>query len=68
MIRTQDFIDKARQEMDNYRTAPLIKDVEAYVDEVSNWYIRINRRRFWKSENKKNQMNAYWCLYQSLKP
>lgn len=67
LVRTQDFIDKARQEMDNYRTAPLIKDVEAYVDEVSNWYIRINRRRFWKSENKEDQMNAYWCLYQSLK-
>lgn len=67
LVRTQDFIDKARAEMDNFRTAPLIKEVETYVDEVSNWYIRINRKRFWKSENKEDQMNAYWCLYQALK-
>ncbi|HOB64043.1 MAG TPA: isoleucine--tRNA ligase [Clostridia bacterium] len=67
LTRTNQFINIARNNMDNYRSAALIKEFEAYVDEVSNWYIRINRKRFWKTIDKTDQLNAYWCLYQAIK-
>lgn len=67
LVRTQQFVDEARKQMDSFRTTNVIKEFETYVDEVSNWYIRINRKRFWKSDDKEDQMNAYWCLYQMLK-
>ncbi|MDD3946708.1 MAG: DUF5915 domain-containing protein, partial [Clostridia bacterium] len=66
LTRTNQFIGIARAAMDGYRSAALIKEFESYVDEVSNWYIRINRKRFWKTEDKVDQLNAYWCLYQSI--
>ena len=53
--------------MESYRTAAVIREFEAFCDDVSNWYIRINRKRFWKSTDKKDQMNAYWCLYGAIK-
>lgn len=45
----------------------VVKDFEKLVDDISNFYIRSNRKRFWKSENKNDQMTAYWCLYYAIK-
>ena len=45
----------------------VVRDFEKLVDDISNFYIRGNRKRFWKSENKDDQMTAYWCLYNSIK-
>ena len=43
------------------------KDFENLVDELTNWYIRNNRRRFYKSENNTDTMNAYFCLHYAIK-
>lgn len=67
IARTNGFIASAKSNMESYKSSSLIKDFENYVDDVSNWYIRINRKRFWKTLDKVDQMNAYWCLYQSIK-
>lgn len=67
LTRTNAFIRAARAAMESYRPSLLIKEFELYVDEVSNWYIRINRKRFWKSTDKDDQMNAYDCLYRAIK-
>lgn len=45
----------------------VVKDFEKLVDDISNFYIRANRKRFWKSENKVDQLAAYWCLYYAIK-
>ena len=45
----------------------VVKDFENLVDEVTNFYIRVNRKRFWKSDNKNDQLTAYTCLYRALK-
>ena len=45
----------------------VVRDFEKLVDDISNFYIRSNRKRFWKSENKQDQMTAYWCLYHTIK-
>ena len=56
---------------DNYyaeqKSYLLVKEFEEFVDDLTNFYIRVNRRRFWKSDNKKDQLTAYWCLYNTLK-
>ncbi len=36
------------------------------VDELSNWYVRRNRRRFWKSESDSDKLAAYTTLYETL--
>lgn len=36
------------------------------IDHLSNWYVRRNRRRFWKSEVNKNKLSAYQTLYECL--
>ena len=37
-----------------------------FVDELSNWYVRRSRRRFWKSENDADKLSAYTTLYECL--
>ncbi|NCA92031.1 isoleucine--tRNA ligase [bacterium] len=65
--RTNSFLAAADVGYRTYRTTNTIKEFESFTDDVSNWYIRINRKRFWKSIDKNDQMNAYWCLYQAIK-
>jgi len=38
----------------------------AFVNSLSNWYVRRSRRRFWKSENDADKLSAYSTLYQCL--
>ena len=40
--------------------------VESFVDDLSNWYVRRSRRRFWKSENDTDKLAAYATLYECL--
>lgn len=65
--RTNAFLEIAHVNYEIYRTANIVKEFESFTDDVSNWYIRINRKRFWKSIDKNDQMNAYWCLYHAIK-
>ena len=36
------------------------------IDDLSNWYVRRSRRRFWRSENNKDKQAAYSALYNTL--
>ncbi|MBE6836273.1 MAG: isoleucine--tRNA ligase [Ruminococcaceae bacterium] len=65
-IRTNQFIDKATECMESYNTPTLIKEFEIFVDDISNWYIRTNRRRFWKEGDNEDKMIAYWTLFNAL--
>jgi isoleucyl-tRNA synthetase len=42
------------------------KLVEAFVEDLSNWYVRRSRRRFWKSESDSDKLAAYATLYETL--
>ena len=64
---TDKFIREARESMDKYETKLVVDDFEKYVDQVSNFYIRINRRRFWKSEDDSDKKTAYFVLFDSIK-
>ncbi|NCC86703.1 MAG: hypothetical protein EOM05_02390, partial [Clostridia bacterium] len=66
IIRTNDFIKKATAYMDDYKAYLLIKEFEVFVDDISNWYIRTNRRRFWKTGDNEDKRTAYWVLFFAL--
>lgn len=67
LTTVNDFVKKADEYYGSYRSYLVVKDFETLMDDLTNFYIRINRRRFWKAENKQDQMNAYYCLYHALK-
>jgi len=52
--------------MDNYNPTSATRRIEGFVDNLSNWYVRRNRRRFWKSENDADKLAAYTTLHQCL--
>ena len=60
-------IEDYKNYMDNYdvtKAARLVSDFT--IDELSNWYVRRSRRRFWKSEINKSKTSAYQTLYECL--
>ena len=60
-------IAEVRDALDSYDPDRAARAIERFtVDELSNWYIRRNRRRFWKSENDLDKAAAYQTLYESL--
>ncbi|MBI5731215.1 MAG: isoleucine--tRNA ligase [Ignavibacteriales bacterium] len=53
--------------MGNYDVTKAARLVSNFtIDQLSNWYIRRSRRRFWKSEMNKNKFSAYQTLYECL--
>ena len=42
------------------------RPIEGFVDNLSNWYLRRSRRRFWKSESDDDKYAAYATLYEAL--
>ncbi len=52
---------------DDYDLSAAIPKMVSYIDLLNNWYIRRSRRRFWKSENDGDKMQAYQALYTALK-
>lgn len=60
-------VAEVRDALDNYDPDRAAKAIERFtIDELSNWYIRRNRRRFWKSENDADKSAAYLTLYECL--
>ena len=49
-----------------YQTHLVPALVEAFIEDLSNFYIRTNRRRFWKGESGTDKLNAYWVLQKAL--
>ncbi|MEW5842283.1 MAG: isoleucine--tRNA ligase [Bacteroidota bacterium] len=53
--------------MENYDVTKAARQVSSFtIDQLSNWYVRRSRRRFWKSEINKNKLSAYQTLYECL--
>jgi isoleucyl-tRNA synthetase len=60
-------VKKANEYMDDYEPTQAGRLIENFVDEhLSNWYVRLCRRRFWKSEVEKDKLCAYQTLYECL--
>jgi isoleucyl-tRNA synthetase len=52
--------------MDRYDLQASVRPFVAFIEDLTNWYIRRSRRRFWKSEDDGDKMQAYSTLYEVL--
>ena len=59
-------IAKATEGLDNYTSKPAGEAIESLVDQLSNWYVRRNRRRYWKGESGDDKQAAYLTLHETL--
>jgi isoleucyl-tRNA synthetase len=60
-------VEEYEQLMNDYDVTKAARAVSNYtIDQLSNWYVRRSRRRFWKSEMNKEKLSAYQTLYECL--
>ena len=52
--------------LDNYRIPEAAKTLDTFVDEMSNWYVRRGRERYWVQGLPQNKIDAYMVLYTAL--
>lgn len=59
-------IMEVEENMNQYKIAEAARPIAKFMDNLTNWYIRRSRKRFWKSENDTDKMEAYDTLYDVL--
>jgi isoleucyl-tRNA synthetase len=52
--------------LENYDVLGATRPIQTYVEQLSNWYLRRSRRRFWKSGDDQDKQAAYATLYEAL--
>lgn len=52
--------------MEAYNIPAALSSVLEFIDDMSNWFVRRSRRRFWKSEDDRDKLEAYSTLYYAL--
>ena len=67
LSRLNTTIGKVRKNLDSFDIHKATKAIEVFIDELSNWYLRRSRRRFWKEEVNEDKISAYTSLYIALK-
>jgi isoleucyl-tRNA synthetase len=66
LSRLDGLVGAVRSAFDEYDAMTATRLVEAFVDDLSNWYVRRNRRRFWKGELDADKRAAYATLHEVL--
>lgn len=66
LSRLNSLVAYARQRLDDYDSMSVALAGEEFIEDLSTWYVRRNRRRFWKSAEDKDKAAAYYTLYQCL--
>ncbi len=59
-------VEEIRYEMDNYNLQKAATRFSKFIDDLTNWYIRRSRRRFWKSDSDSDKREAYQTLHYIL--
>ncbi len=59
-------IGEVDEHLDNYRLPEAARVLDNFVDEMSNWYVRRSRERFWAKGMEQDKINAYMTLYTAL--
>jgi len=66
LARLQQVISEVTAALDDFNAYKATKSIEKFIDDLSNWYVRRSRRRFWKSELDTDKQTAYLTLYEIL--
>ncbi len=64
--RVNTTIKKVDEHLDAYEPTQAAREVEKFVDRLSNWYVRRNRARFWEEGKSFSKTTAYQTLYECL--
>ncbi|HVL32591.1 MAG TPA: DUF5915 domain-containing protein, partial [Actinomycetota bacterium] len=71
LARTQSLVHECRTAYEEFDSPRVARTVERYFDDLSNWYLRLSRARFWKSEDDADKKSAYdtlwYCLVQATR-
>jgi isoleucyl-tRNA synthetase len=59
-------IQEVDGDLENYRIPEAARALDGFVDEMSNWYVRRSRERFWAKGMEQDKINAYMTLYTTL--
>ncbi len=59
-------VGEVDRDLDNYRIPEAARALQEFVDEMSNWYVRRSRERFWAKGMEQDKINAYMTLYTAL--
>ncbi|OON98214.1 MAG: isoleucine--tRNA ligase [Epulopiscium sp. Nele67-Bin005] len=59
-------IKEVDEHLENYRIFEASRLMQSFIDDVSNWYVRRSRERFWQSDMPQDKINAYMTLYTVL--
>jgi isoleucyl-tRNA synthetase len=63
---THTLIAEIEAAMENYEITDATRPIVQFMDKLTNWYIRRSRKRFWKSENDGDKLQAYETLHEVL--
>jgi len=66
LARLNEVVAQVTESLDNYDAYGATLVVEPFLDDLTNWYVRRSRRRFWKSEQDADKNAAYATLYHVL--
>lgn len=66
MARLQELVRDVMEGMEEYNIPKALSGVLPFVDDLSNWFVRRSRRRFWKSEDDSDKAEAYFTLWKVL--
>ena len=67
LSKLQSLITEVEESMDNYDATKATRAIMSFtVDHVSNWYVRLARKRFWRGEMNADKQAAYETLYECL--
>src|SRR5690606_24459144 len=59
-------VQRVTDALEAYEPADAARPIEAFVDQLSNWYVRRSRRRFWRSGDGADSKAAFATLYECL--
>lgn len=61
-------VKEVRADLDDYEPTKAARAIDEFVGSyLSNWYVRLNRKRFWSGEMDTDKLAAYQTLYECLK-
>lgn len=67
MIIVNEFVQTAQKTFDNYQVSHIVQSFEKLLNDISNFYIRVNRKRFWKEGADALKDSAYAALFHCIK-
>ncbi|HEY3766264.1 MAG TPA: isoleucine--tRNA ligase [Gaiellales bacterium] len=64
--RTQLLVRECRSALDAWESPRVVRAFEAFMDDLSNWYVRLSRTRFWRSDDAADNRAAFEALWYAL--